>query len=258
MRISGLLAAIVFALSAHAQDASQPKFQVASIQPNHSGDSSMGITIEPGGRFVADNATAKMLVTVAYRLRDDQVSGLPKWAESEHFDISAKPPVEGEVRPDQVRAMLRSLLAERFHLVLHTETRDLPGYALVVAKDGPKMKPSNAAAPESGGEPQPQVRGSRGDLTAENVTMDTLADDLSDIVEKNVVDKTGLTGRYDFHLAFMPQRRLPPGTHLDTTGNSNAPSIFTAVQEQLGLKLEEQRGPVEIFLIDKLEKPAEN
>jgi len=275
--------AAAIAIAALAQD--QPKFEVASIKPNHSGDHRAGIALEPGGRFVATNVPLKMLITMSYELKENQLSGLPSWADSERFDITAKPESGARVKEDDIRAMIRSMLAERFRLSMHKETKELPIYALVIAKGGPKLEPSKGNAdlfegPEgapktpasAAGGPGRGGRGmriQRGEINAANVTAAMIADQLSRVVGRNVVDQTGLTGNYDFKLRYTPEMMQgpPPAGAPDgakaaeaesAPPSDAAPSIFVAVQEQLGLKLEPQKGPVDIYVIDRVERPSEN
>ena len=252
-----------------------PSFEVASIKPNHSGDRRVGFQMQPGGRFAATNITVKQLIFFAYGIKENQLSGGPSWIDSDHYDISAKP--EDRATPDQVKLMLRTLLADRFNLVFREETKELPVYVLTVAKNGPKLAeskvPAEPANPEPGRGPGRGGRTMRiggGVLEAQGVTVSDFTNQLAMILGRNVIDKTGLTGRYDFNLKYTPDEsqaamfRGPgdgPGGGRDggpPPPDPNGPSIFSAVQEQLGLKLEAQKGPVEVYLIDSIEKPSEN
>jgi uncharacterized protein (TIGR03435 family) len=285
---------VAVAVSAQAiQSADQePVFEVASVKANRTG-APEGSFVMPPGRFAATNIPLKVLITNAYQLSFFQVVGGPDWVSTDRFDISAKAP-DG-APPEQTRAMVRALLKERFTLAVHMETRDTPIYALVNARAdnrlGPNLKPSTtdcgpiraqrAAAiaevararggrvpvppPPGPNEPvvcQMRVSGRGGStLTyrAGNVTMSALANALRIYVGREVVDRTGLTGEFDFDLQFSP----PPTTGSIDAGIPVAPlddaaSMFTALQEQLGLKLESTRGPVELMVIDRAEKPDEN
>lgn len=246
----------------------RPAFEVASVKPNKSGEQGMSMATQPGGRFVATNMPLSMLIRNAYDLQESQLAGLPDWAVSERFDITAKAeqgiaPTNQKPSPNQL--MLQSLLEERFHFKAHTETRDLPGYALVVARPdgklGPQMKPSAvdcvalAAARRAGGPPPPLAAGERrpcsmrmgrGTLTAGSLTMANLAATLSSAVQRMVVDRTGLTGGFDFDLAFSTEQ----------SADAVNPSVFTAVQEQLGLKLDSVRIPTDVLVIDSIERPT--
>ena len=195
----------------------------------------------------------------AYNVRDYQMSPEgPGWIRSDRYDIVAK--VDGEGRPtmDQVRQMLQKLLADRFQLKLHRETKELPVYALVIGKKGPTLMESAADAKSS-------MRFGAGQFTGSKVSMTQLALFLSNALARPVLDGTGLMGTYDFKLQWTPDAgQLPglggfgPGPDAPPPSDPNGPSIFTAVQEQLGLKLESQKGPIEILVLDHAAKPSEN
>jgi len=300
--------AIPLALGAQAPQtpAPGPSFEVASIKPNNSGDGRVMMGNQPG-RFTATNVTLRMLVRNAYQLQDFQISGGPGWLNSDHFDIVAKidPAVQESINaarggigpaaapgqgPNPLQLMIRSLLAERFKLAVHTETKEQPIYALVLARSdgklGSDLKKSDidcaalmaargrgaAAAPPPGPPPPGDrlpcaIRIGPGNLAASGGSLAQFAQSLGMFVGRVVVDKTGLTGGYDISLTWTPDQ-LPqraPGTPGDqpirVNGieiDPNGPSIFTAVQEQLGLKLDPQKGPVEMLVIDRAEKPVEN
>jgi uncharacterized protein (TIGR03435 family) len=237
-------------------------FEVASIKPSAADARGMNINLEDGGRFITQNVPLRFLIIFSYSVRDHQLTGGPEWMNSARWDISAKPEAPlTRTRADQekVKAMVRDLLAERFGLVLHRETKELPIYALVVAKNGSKLTES---APEAKG---PSLRGGRTQLSGTKVPVDLLAEHLSNSLGRTVVDETGLKGNYDFKLEYLPE---PGGMFGKMQGaedrsqtaplDSDLPSVFTALQEQLGLKLESKKGPVEILVIDKAEKATEN
>jgi uncharacterized protein (TIGR03435 family) len=261
---------LAVAIAIPAMLAAQPQFEVASIKPDRSGDMRSAFAIEPGGRLVATNVPVRMLIRMAYQLKDNQISGLPAWADSDRFDITAKPESGSGIKSDDIGLMVQALLAERFKLTFHKETRELPIYALVVAKSGLKMAVSKGnanfdddarakTAPGPGRGRSQGIRMTRGELNGENVTVGMLADQLSNITGRSVIDKTGLTGSYDFTLKYTPEGRAPgPNSAEAAPSDSETPSIFAAVQEQLGLKLEGQKGPVDLYIIDRLEKPSEN
>jgi uncharacterized protein (TIGR03435 family) len=249
------------------------KFEVASVKPNTSGERNISIGMEPGGRFTARNVPLRLLILNAYRLQDFQLVGGPDWIASERFDITAKgygdftPPTPGGPAGG-AQLMMRSLLEERFQLATHQETRTLPIYALVLAREdkklGPQLKvspvdcvalagvrrqggPPPAFAP---GEPRPcSTRMAPGMLSANGFPISNLAQTLSQSVGRFVVDRTGLTGNFDVELSWAPDQGPQGG---DVTGAS----IFTALQEQLGLKLESTRGPVDVTVIDRVERPT--
>jgi len=259
--------------------ATRPSFEVATVKPSASTDNRIAILGQPGGRFVATNATLKMLIGTAWRVRDFQISGGPGWAGTDRWNIEAKaeegaiPPAAGPPDPTVVpplMLMLQSLIEDRFQLKIHRETKELPVYELVVARSGPKIKASEDQSPLSGAPPQrggPIPRGSmrmgRGDLEATGVPVSNFILGLSQQLGRPVIDKTGLKGLYDIKLQWTPEFGQgpvvpggpePPRPPADAPG----PSIFTAVQEQLGLRLESTKGPVDVLVIDSVQKPSEN
>lgn len=254
MRRAIAAAALVSAICGQAPRA----FEVASIKPTNTGDNRVAIMMQPGGRFNATNVTVKMLMQNAYGVRDFQIVGGPGWIGSDRFDITAKLEGDGPLQPDSLRPALQGLLEDRFQLKLHRETREMQTYALLPGKNGPKLQKS---ADEKA--PGPQIRMGRGQLSAKKVTMTILANQLAQQLGRSVVDKSVLTGEFDFELSWTPEIGGGGPFGPDAGGappavDSPGPSIFTAVQEQLGLRLESQRGPVEILVIDRLEKPSEN
>ena len=203
--------------------------------------------------------------------RQDLISGMPDWAKSERYDIQAK--VSGddmalwrELSDSDRRVMVQAILADRFKLKVRREPKDVPLYELVVAKTGAKVKESKPGDPkELKGPDGNVVRGmlhtGQGQFTAQNESMADLALTLSDYADRQVIDKTGLTGRYDFTLQFAPEPgHGPEYRHPGSPPPPDAvgPSVFTAVQEQLGLKLEPAKQPVEGLVVDQVERPAGN
>jgi uncharacterized protein (TIGR03435 family) len=237
----------------------QQTFEVASIKPNAASDNRIMIGIQPGGRFTATGITVKHLIREAFNVRDFQISGGPGWIGSERYDVNAK--AEGaadRIPPEQLRPMLRALLEERFQLKVHEETREMPVYALVVAKNGPKL---TASTSERG----PMIRMGRGQLDVKKAPMTMLAQQLSQQLGRNVIDQTDLRGDYDFLLQWTPEPGQgggpfggPPAPDALPAADTSGPTLFTALQEQLGLRLESQRGSVPIIIIDRIEKPTEN
>jgi bla regulator protein BlaR1 len=287
--VFGLMNAPLSRAQAPAPVSPTPSFEVASIKPDKSGGPGMGIMFQPGGRFTAKNISLKMLIRVAYHVQDFQITGGPPWLASDRYDIEAKSPLpDGDVRTmteeqrerdfDRRKLMLQALLADRFKLTLHKESKEAPIYALVVAKNGPKIK--EATAEELGPPPDPKdlrdkpnpkgpfrgqgIRMGRGELTGQAAKLSFLADVLSNQPEvgRTVLDKTGLAGAYDFTLKWSPEEPQGPGFKgpgdAPPPPDPNGPSLFTALEEQLGLKLESQKGPVEILVIDHAEKASEN
>jgi len=267
-----VIAATALTQSSGQSPASKPTFEVASIKPADPNDRNTRVGFEPGGRFVANGINLSLLIQQAYGVRDFQISGGPSWIRSERFNISAKPDAETAAaiqrgngnpfdRNSAMSAMLEALLVDRFHLKITRETKELPIYTLVVAKGGPKMKEATQEAAEGG---RPQNSMGRGRLNFQRGPMSILAMQLSNQLGRTVVDKSGLTGNYDYTLEWTPdpgQQQLGPrevgGPEREAPADPNGPSIFTALQE-LGLKLESTKGPVEILVIDHVAKPTEN
>ena len=263
------------------------RFEVASVKRNSSGENFIRIGMQPGGRYTATNVPLSQLITQAYQLQRFQLIGGPDWIRSDRFDISAK--AEGEVQPTPpgtagaIQMMVRNLLADRFKLVVHEEERDLPIYALVLAREdkrlGPKLQSSTvdcqalmreAAAAGRGGAPPPApgqrpfcgMQMGNGTLRGSSFAMSQLPNVLAPIVQRYVVDRTGLTGNFDIDLTFTPEQ-IGGGGAGAAPGVAPAPdmagaSIFTALQEQLGLKLESSRGPVKVLVIDSVQPPTED
>ena len=259
---------LTLALAAQAvkSDGPKPQFEVATVRPTTSDGTSASIGPRPGGRLVATNQTLCSLIRNAFNLQPYQIISGADWMESDHWDIQAKAAEtdlddKGMMPSRQFMLRLQSLLEDRFRLVARWETRELPVYALVLLKPGtfgPKLKVHTGdCSRPPGSEPRPAGRapvncGTRTNstmasakTTGTGITMLTFARNISDTTARYVIDKTGLAGVYDLELEFTPE----PSP--DTTG----PSVFTAVQEQLGLKLEAQRGPVEVFVIESAQKP---
>jgi len=240
--------ALFIALTLHALHAQAPAFEIASIKPSQTGGKPT-LSAAPGGRINATNVTLKYLILWAWDLHPYQISGGPPWLDSATFDIIATPQRPLYPSPDNIeisRQMMRNLLADRFKLAVTLAEKELPRYALVHISNGPALK-----AVEKWQNPTDmRVRsGSPGHLTGEKVTMALLTQILSDITGRAVADKTGLTGYYDFKLDWTPD---------DAPSDLASPSIFTALEEQLGLKLESEKGPVRVLTINTLETPSEN
>ena len=256
------------ALACYSQE--MPKaFDVATIKPNAANDHRVMMRLQPGGRYTATGVSLKQIIGQAYNMRDFQITGGPGWIASDRYDINAK--AEGlpdRVTPEQMRPLLRNLVEDRFKLKAHTENKEMPIYALVVAKGGPKLKP--AANPSEGGGPGEGPRGmiriGRGLMETQNTRMPMFVQQLSQQLGRTVVDETGLTGEYDVRLEWTPEPGQggggpfggPPPPDALPAADSAGPTIFTALQEQLGLRLESKKGPVPVLVIDSVEKPTEN
>jgi uncharacterized protein (TIGR03435 family) len=235
-----------------------PAYDVVTIKVNNSLERNVSSNAD-NTSFLARNVTLKHLLVNAYGIREGLISGLPAWASTTRFDVDAKVTGPGQslrgLSMEQRQAMLAVVLADRFHLKSHTELKTLPVYELVIMKDGSKLTPSTAASPPKGPAPNPfgTMDVHNGSISAEGVAIAQLAGNLSFPLDRTVIDRTGLTGRYDFRLRWTP----------DTVAADNAPTdappdLFTAIQEQLGLKLQPAKGPVETLVIDHVELPTEN
>jgi uncharacterized protein (TIGR03435 family) len=247
---------------AQSKTSSRLEFEVSSVRPNRSGDiRTTAVRPSPaGGTYTADNQSVSQLIRQAYSLKPFQLEGGPKWIDDfgpDKYDIVAK--AAGPVMKDQLLLMLRTLLEDRFKLKYHFETRQLPIYALVVASKGvlgPNLRKSNADEPRLF-----PIRQSPGGMDAVNATMQDLAWSLSSFTAgRLVLDRTGLADHFAFTLEFTPDAAAlprPAGIELPPRVSSG-PSLFQALPEQLGLKLESAKGPVEVLIVDSAEKPTEN
>jgi uncharacterized protein (TIGR03435 family) len=292
--VCGILAMIDLAdpQASFAQSASAPKFEVASIRPskfglNHPVDSVMFDMLRTAahrsehGRFWLPDAPLNVLIQLAYDVNPVQVLGTPAWAASDRYEIDAK--AEGDVNFGKMRPMLQSLLADRFKLAFHRETIETSVYELVVAKGGFKLEASkdgNCNAPDPNGppaarplnicgivstrivSPYPQLRHR---LEASAISMPKLVEIISDDVGRIVIDKTGFKGLFELKLEFAPSEAAAALTPAMLAGlgkpdpsDPSGPSIFNALQQQLGLRLVPAKGPVEALVVDHVEKPSEN
>jgi uncharacterized protein (TIGR03435 family) len=264
----------------------QPRFEVASVKqnkPTGSGPQYSVTATQPGGRLVATAVQLRGLITWAYQLKADEarlISGLPDWAKSESFDIEAQ--AEGNPSKEQMLLMLQSLMADRFKLALHHESREVPVYALVLAKAGkagPQLQTHSESAPciklgpsqlvpttDFGVIPPPPpacgrfISGAHR-VAGNDVTIDMLAANLGALssMDRPVVNRTGLSGHFDLELGYETVRQQGSEVDLASPSDLSGPSsIFTALQEQLGLKLEPTKGPVDVLVIDHVEQPSPN
>jgi uncharacterized protein (TIGR03435 family) len=246
-------ASAILAFGQAQRSAPRSEFAAASIRP------------EPG----YGGSTLKNLIAGAYQVQNFQVSGGPNWAGSDRFNVTVTPdfPAVGQ---DQKRLMMRSLLEDRFSLSLHREIKQGSVYVLGVAKGGLKMKPSadqispdvNGPAPPGAGPNRGVIRIGFGSLIGNAADMPLFVRLLSQRLERVVIDKTGLTGRFDFQAQWTPDigetRDSPTGLPLPPARDDSGISVFIALQEQLGLKLESQKGSIETYVIDDAEKPSPN
>jgi len=240
--LTAVLAATAFAQSP------APAFEVATIKPSPAPARWSGFQLPGGPRFEASHVTLRAMIAYAYDVREFNVSGGPGWAASDLFEIEAE--MTGDATSDRARALLRTLLEERLHLSVHRETKEAAVYQLVVAKG---VRPKLEEASDGGF----LKYVGRGQVEGHGYPISGLAKYLESLLVQPVLDKTGLTAKYNFKLTYTPDETLaalpvPAGVPAD------APSLFTALQEQLGLKLESAKGPVETIVIDHAEKPSEN
>ena len=220
----------------------EPAFEVASVKLSPPGGD--GLTyLSPYGeaKFVVRNVDLNLLLELAFGVEPYQIANAPSWAESQNYDIIAKPEGAGGLTYEQLKPLLQGLLKERFHLAVHRTSKEFQGYALVAAKSGPRLTPGKAS---------PMMANIlRGGLRCENITMKDLASILAHPAGKPVVDNSEISGAYNVKLDFAPEG----------SNDSTLPSLFTAVQEQLGLKLEPRKVPVEMLVIDSVNRvPIEN
>jgi uncharacterized protein (TIGR03435 family) len=229
--------------SIYGQPVAAQRFEVASVKPSNTDPRSPSGINAGHGRLNAGNVTVKRCIMGAYGVGPSRIFGGPDWLDSTRFDIIAK--AEAPVGEHILMTMLQGLLADRFKLTLHRETRSVQAYILEVAKNGPKL---------AKGDGEGSSTNSAGtSIGAKNTTMDHFAEVLSRQMDFPVVNKTGLEGVFNLQVRWTRE-----GARADDTSAEGSPSIFTAIQEQLGLRLRSQKTPVEILVIDHVEKPSEN
>ena len=282
--VLGAMSELRLAAQTPAPDTKPPAFEVASVKPSTTGSQTRS-EIHLGGRHTATNMSPLALIRTAYRLQGFQLVGVPGWLGTQHFDIVAK--ADGDLFPSNVvsntsrplELALRGLLADRFQLVAHNETRQLPIYALVVARTdgrlGSNLVRSTTdcvaliAAARGGDSPRAPVgdqappcgaRSGFGRLSGNSLGLAQLASFLAPFVDRAVLDRTDLTGIFNFDFTWTPDQPSPNTVSADERAvlPRNIASIFTEVQEQLGLKLEPTKGPVDVLVIDHVEKPSED
>jgi uncharacterized protein (TIGR03435 family) len=226
-------------------------FDVAIVKPAQPGGRGGIIRQMPGNqRYVANNVPLRLIMTVAYSVTDRQISGGPSWVDSEPFDIDAK--AANPRTSDELHVMLQHLIEERFQLKIRHDTKELPVYELVVDKGGPRLPVHDPADLD-----HPPMGGSPGGMKGTNVTMNYFAFTLSRILDRSVIDKTALPARYDVSLEFA-REGLGMKQGVADPSAAEGPSIFTALKEQLGLKLAPAKGPVDFLVIEHAEKPPDN
>ncbi len=248
-------AVLLLAMSACAM-AAGPAFDVASIKPSDPAARRMFFDATSAGKFTARSVSLTWLVQFAYHLESYQLSGGPGWMLTSRYDVTARAE-DPNAGNDRIRQMTQTLLADRFALKLHTESKELPIYRMVVAKPAKGLRLVAAcAAPEC--PVFDMLIG--GQITARGVTMEDFAHALTDVTSRPVRNETGLNGQYDFHLSWTPDDATPGavGPRGSPAPDQTLASVFTALTEQFGLKLQSDKGPVDVYIIDHAEKPSEN
>ena len=236
-----------------------PSFEVASIKPTPPGTQGGGLGPSPGGRFTVHNSTLGGVLGFAWGLNRNQIENEPAWLETDRFDIVAKADMAGAPNMAQQKIMLQKLLIDRLNLRFHREKKEGTVFALTVQTSGSKLTP-NMSDPNGPAPAEMTQRPGHWHLTVTNVYMETFASGLQGIVDRPVIDRTGLSGRFDITLDWAPDEFQSPGVGVSPTPDNGAafPDLYTALRDQLGLKLESTKGPVEIFIIDHIERPSEN
>jgi uncharacterized protein (TIGR03435 family) len=220
-------------------------FEVVVIHPNRTGERNTQLDLSRPGQFIAVNATARTLLRNAYGLLPFQLAGAPNWDDEDTFDIRAKIDSPDVITQAQFKVLLQSLLADRFHLKAHWETRESPVYVLIRDKGQPKVT-LHTDSPDHG--MNTQKTATTVHMKGSGVPMQELATNLANQLGRYVIDQTDLKENYDFVLNWSP----------DQNSDTNLPSLFTAIREQLGLRLEAQKGPMPVLVVDHIEKPSDN
>ena len=213
------------------------------------------VDLTPGGIFSTKGFTLNDLIGFAYDVDNRQIVDGPKWSDSDRYDVLGKMEATSSPSPDNAKRMLQTLLAERFQLKIHREPRDMPVYVMTVAKNGVKMKPSTQGDDGAGG--SMPIQGAK--IPGRDTTVQFLATGLQKLVlDRPVLDETGLTGGFDFILSWRPDPSQFHGMGDKVKSDPNDPDLFTAMQEQLGLKLTAQKGVAPVIVVDHADKPSDN
>jgi uncharacterized protein (TIGR03435 family) len=229
-----------------------PRFQVATIKPASSEESRT--TQIRGNRFATTDTSVVDLLKYAYGLHEQEISGGPKWLKTQNFDIVGDPETQTRPSSGDFKKMVQNLLTDRFHLKAHHEMRELSVLEIVLAKSGPKLNKSTR--PPNG---IPTFGYSPGELTVANATIADLATFLQRFVtDRPVFDQTGITGKYDVTLRWTPDELQAEGSRQGGRNADSLPGLYTAIQEQLGLKLQEEKRPIQVFVVDHVDTPSEN
>jgi uncharacterized protein (TIGR03435 family) len=227
-----------------------PAFEVSSVKPSIPGAKTQ-IRRDPTGAFFAEAISLKQLILMAYNIQDYQLSNLPRVVATDRYDVIAKPPAG--TKKEQTWVMLQTLLADRFKLAVHREEKELTVYALVVARNGPKFQETKRPPSEA----DDSIKFAPGHMICIMVPMADLALGLSSQIGHQVIDRTGIRGSYDLKLDWMPETKANvPGD--PAASQPDGPTLFGALEDQLGLKLVPEKGPVEVVVVDHIEKPSEN
>jgi len=269
-RLGLVIALTLLPATSGAQGPKDPAFDVAAIKPAADTQAFSFSMVQPGGRYIGQNMSLRLLIKTAYGVHDSQIIGGPSWIDSDHWDINAKAEGYKDAKTfrDQARLMVRPLLADRFKLVMHHERRELPVYALVLAKAnefGPQFRRDDNCDPQA--PPIPPAQGAAepappmacgGDgfnprhLWARGMTLNYMLIGLGrTIIDRVVVDHTGLAGKFDWEVQWIPD-----DLRVDAGNSPEGPSIFRAFREQLGLRLEPTRDRVDVLVIDRVERPV--
>lgn len=239
----------------------EPGIEVATIKPNDKDGGTMQVLTFRGRHLITVNSSLADLTMFAYSVQLKQIAGAPDWIEKDRYDVDATPDVEGTPTADQVRIMIRKLLADRFQLKFHHEKRELSAFVLTVGKDGAKLQPTQPNGNLHGVGMQAAETGVM--LFAYNAPISDFTNFLQSLVlDRPVVDQTGLTGRYDLNVTFTMDDSMfngdPPAFPKPAAGVEPSPNLFEAIQEQLGLKLTPEKAQVDVLAIDHVEKPSAN
>jgi len=228
-----------------------PDWEVATVRPSDPNQKEQSFMVR-GRHIIVKNQPVEKMLMVGYGLQKNQIAGAPQWVKTENFDVDGLADVEGQPQVKQFQTMVRKLLVERFGLKMHNEQREMPVYVLTVAKDGPKLTPSKS---DPNTLPRQEVRGdAAGERSLEfmNISMQDFCVMMLYYLDRPLVNQTDLKGTYDFTLKYTYDEERAP------TDGSAPPGLFTAMQEQLGLKLEPVRAPAPVLVVDKIEKPSAN
>jgi len=243
---------LILSLAANAQSPAPKEFEVASVRPNNLNDRIVTINVGPGDRFSARGYTLVLLMQRAYGVMDWNVTGGPAWIRQDRWDVNAKANIAGNLTEHQLQPMLQALLADRFHLRVHRDSKEMPGYALVIARGGAKIKPA-----AGGIEQRDSYRFNNTSLSGQGITALDFARFTAGKLGVIAIDRTGLEGLYDFHADWKPpsEQSLLPG---DDPREALRGVVFSAIESQLGLKFATQKIAVPIIVIDSIQKPTEN